>query len=71
MTASSFQSATPRNLAPPFAVAICFPDVDVAVLVAESLGDRAAPEQVPHHAAWPDFLRRVLSPLPPRRVALR
>lgn len=70
MTASSFQSASPRELAPPFAAALRFPDVDVAVLVAENLGDQETPERVPHHAAWPDFLRRVLSPLPARRVVL-
>ena len=44
--------------APPFAVALRFPDVEVGVLVAEMRGERV---EVPVLAAWPRFLQRVLA----------
>lgn len=69
MVGSSLQPTTPGEIAPPFAVAMCFPDIDVAVLVAENLGDRPAWASAPHHAAWPAFLHRVLNPHPLRRLA--
>ena len=60
--------ATPRDMAPPFAVPLMFPDVDVAVLVAETLGERGPEaDRSPAQAAWPSFLAQVLRSAP-RRV---
>ena len=52
----------PFDLAPPFATAIHFPDVDSAVLNAE--GDWEPTALAAHpclEAAWPNFLKQVLT----------
>ena len=43
--------------APPFPVSLAFPDVDADILAREDAAE--AP-------AWPGFLRRTLTPRPPR-----
>ena len=57
-------STTPQGIAPPFPVALMFPDVEPAVLVAERLGDRGP--DADRGPAWPAFLAQVLRPAPQR-----
>ncbi len=64
MITSSSHGPPSYELAPPFPAFLQFPDVDHAVLRAES--DWAPPAAIGRarlDAAWPDFLKQVLTPM--------